>query len=226
MMTTLTGHGRATGSYAVAPPRPRRRNGALAVAGILLVVGCAVAFTFGWLNAGSRTAVLALARGVTAGHVFSSADLEVVRVSGGTQLATIPASQEDTVLGRTAATALPTGSLLAPGDVGAPVLGAGQVLLGVAVKAGQYPPDLSAGQTVDVLSTATGSSGQSGPSAAQGGSAVPALPVGSAVVVAVYQQAASGETVVELQVNQNAMPQVAAASASGQIMLATIPPGG
>jgi hypothetical protein len=36
----------------------------------------------------------------------------------------------------------------------------------------------------------------------------------------------SGDTVVELQVSQDAMPQVAAASAAGQIALATIPAGG
>ena len=36
----------------------------------------------------------------------------------------------------------------------------------------------------------------------------------------------SGETVVELQVSADAMPQVAAANAAGQIALATIPAGG
>jgi hypothetical protein len=35
----------------------------------------------------------------------------------------------------------------------------------------------------------------------------------------------SGDTVVELQVPADAMPQVAAASAAGQIALATIPAG-
>ena len=36
----------------------------------------------------------------------------------------------------------------------------------------------------------------------------------------------SGDTVVELQVSADAMPQVAAANAAGQIALATIPAGG
>jgi hypothetical protein len=46
-------------------------------------------------------------------------------------------------------------------------------------------------------------------------------------VLSVSQQArAQGLTVVELDVSQDSMPQVAAASAAGQIALATIPSGG
>lgn len=193
-MSTLTSSNRVTDGRAAvsAPPRLRRRNGPLAVAGALLVAGCALAFAIGWLNAGNREPVLALAHGVTAGQVLSAADLQVVRVSTSAQVSVVPASMESTVVGHPAAAALPAGSLLAPGDIGAPALPAGQVLLGVAVKPGQYPPDLSAGQMVDVLSTPAGS-GQTGSSAAQGGGgALPALPVGTPVVIAVYQQAGSG----------------------------------
>jgi hypothetical protein len=125
------------------------------------------------------------------------------------------------VVGRPAAGPLPAGALLTLADVGQSGPAAGQADLGVAVKAGQYPPDLSAGQTVDVLATPAASSASS----SQGVSA-PALPVGQAVVVAVDQDASSGTTVVELRLSQNAVPQVAAAAATGQIALATIPAGG
>jgi hypothetical protein len=49
------------------------------------------------------------------------------------------------------------------------------------------------------------------------------------VVLSVSPAAASsgsGDTVVEIQVPADAMPQVAAANAAGQIALATIPAGG
>src|SRR5262249_54993035 len=117
---------------------------------------------------------------------------------------------------------LPAGALLTSGDIGAAAPAAGQDELGVAVKVGQYPPDLSAGQTVDVLATpaasAAGSSSQ--------GNSSPALPVGQAVVLGGDVHASSGTTVVELRLNQTAVPQVAAAAATGQIALATIPAGG
>jgi hypothetical protein len=122
---------------------------------------------------------------------------------------------------------MPAGSLLAGSDIGTPLPVKGQVRLGVALKPGQYPPDLAAGQDVDVL--ATPASGTSGSSSSGSGSASAALPVGVAVVLSVGLASAassSGDTVVEIQVAADAMPQVAAANAAGQIALATIPAGG
>ena len=202
--------------------RVRRRNGPLAAAGVLLVAGCALAFTLAWLRAGDRLPVLAVAHPVAAGQVLTAADLQVVRVSVGGPVTLVPASQEPDVAGHAASTALPAGSLLAAGDIGAPPPAAGQAVLGVAVKPGQYPPDLAAGDTVDVLALPGGPAGGPGP----GGSGQVALPAGQAVVVSVTPQAAPGQTVVEIRVSQDAMPQVAAAAADGQIDLAAVPAGG
>jgi len=211
---------------AQAPRRLRRRSVPLAAAGVVLVVVCALVFAEGWLQAGNRQPVLALAQPVAAGQVITSADLEVVRVSAAGPVSLVPASRQAEVVGSTAAVALPAGSLLAGSDIGTPPPARGQVRLGVALKAGQYPPDLAAGQDVDVL--ATPASGTSGSSSASSGTGA-ALPVGEAVVLSVSpasSSSATGETVVELQVSQDAMPQVAAANATGQIALATIPAGG
>ena len=207
-----------------APPRRlRRRSVPLAAGGVALVVVCALVFAEGWLRAGDRQPVLALAQPVTAGQVITGADLEVVRVSAAGPVSLVPASSQAQVAGSTAAVSLPAGTLLAEGDIGTPPPLKGQVRLGVAVKPGAYPPDLSPGQDVDVLATPASSS--SGSSSGAGA----ALPVGVAVVLSVSVPSAasgSGDTVVELQVPVDAMPQVAAASAAGQIALATIPTGG
>lgn len=223
-MTALTGHRQDAASHAPGPtgPRPGRRSVPLAVAGVLLVAGCAAIFAAGWLQAGHRQPVLALTRAVSAGQVLTSADLGVVRVSAAGPVSLLPASAEATVLGRPAAAALPAGSLLTASDVGSPAPAAGQEVLGVAVKPGQYPPDLSAGQVVDVLATPA-AAGQGGTTSGASGAA---LPVGTAVVLSVVQASTAGVTVVELQTSQDAVPQVAAAAATGQISLATAAAGG
>jgi hypothetical protein len=224
-MTTLTGSRHDSDSQRAVPAahRLRRRNAPLAVTGALLVAGCAVLFAAGWLQAGHRQPVLALARSVTAGQVLSPADLTVVRVSAAGPVSLLPAAQESAIVGRPAATTLPAGSLLTPAEIGAASPAPGQEKLGVAVKVGQYPPDLSEGQIVDVLSTpAAGST-----SASSGGADDAALPVGRAVVLSVAAQASSpGVTVVELQMPQAFVPQVAAAAANGLISLVTLPAGG
>jgi hypothetical protein len=227
-MAVLTRSRRTAGTQSPdqVPRRLRRRSVPLAAGGVVLVVVCALIFAGGWLQAGNRQPVLALAQPVTAGQVITAADLEVVRVSAAGPVSLVPASRQAEVAGSTAAVSMPAGSLLTGSDIGTPPPGKGQVRLGVALKPGQYPPDLAAGQDVDVL--ATPASGTSGSSAGPGSTGA-ALPVGQAVVLSVSPASASsssGETVAELQVPQDAMPQVAAASAAGQIALAAIPAGG
>jgi hypothetical protein len=227
-MAVLTRSRRTAGPQAPgqAPRRPRRRSVSLAAGGVVLVVVCALAFALSWLQAGHRQPVLALAQPVTAGQVITPADLETVRVSAAGPVSLVPASRQGEVAGSTAAVSMPAGSLLTGADIGTPPPVKGQVRLGVALKPGQYPPDLAAGQDVDVLATpASGTTSSSSGS----GSAGAALPVGQAVVLSVSAPStasSSGDTVVELQVSEDAMPQVATASAAGQIALATISAGG
>jgi hypothetical protein len=226
-MAVLTRSRRSAGAQppGQGPRRGRRRSIPLAVGGVVLVVVCALVFAEGWLAAGHRQPVLALAQPVAAGQVITAADLETVRVSAAGPVSLVPASRQAEVVGSTAAASLPAGTLLAGSDIGTPPPVKGQVRLGIALKPGAYPPDLAAGQDVDVLATpAAAASGSS-----SSGAAPAALPVGEAVVLSVSPAAASsgsGDTVVEIQVPADAMPQVAAANAAGQIALATIPAGG
>ena len=207
------------------PRRARRRSVPLAAGGVVLVVACALVFAEGWLAAGHRQPVLALSQPVAAGQVITAADLETVRVSAAGPVSLVPASRQAEVVGSTAAVSLPAGSLLAGSDIGTPPPVKGQVRLGIALKPGAYPPDLAAGQAVDVLATPAAAAAGSSSS----GGAPAALPVGEAVVLSVSAATAaggSGDTVVEIQVPADAMPQVAAANAAGQIALAAVPAGG
>lgn len=226
-MAVLTRSRRPAGpqSPGQAPHRLRRRSVPLAAGGVVLVVVCALVFAEGWLAAGNRQPVLAVSQPVAAGQVITAGDLETVRVSVAGPVSLVPVSRQAEVVGSTAAVSLPAGSLLAGSDIGTPPPVKGQVRLGIALKPGAYPPDLAAGQDVDVLATpAAAASGSS-----SSGAAPAALPVGEAVVLSVSPAAASsgsGDTVVEIQVPEDAMPQVAAANAAGQIALAAIPAGG
>ncbi len=218
-MTPVTRPRGATIGDPDAPVRARRRNAPLAVVGVLVVICCALAFAAGWQRAGHRQPVLVLAHSVRGGQVITASDVRVVRVSVDGPVNLVPVSREDSVLGHPAAASLPAGSLLTSAVAGpAASPAAGQALLGVALKPGQYPPDLAPGQSVEVLAAPGPSSGPQGS---------PALPAGHAVVLTVETQASSGGlTVVELQVTQDAVPQVAAAAAAGELSLATVPAGG
>jgi hypothetical protein len=219
-MAVTSGTRRPAGRAAAppAPARPRRRSRALAVIGVLVVTACALVFAALLAQAGNRQPVLAVVRNIAAGQLLTAADLQTVQVGAAGPVALVPAAGEASVLGRPAAAPLPAGALLTSADIGPPALPRGQDDLGVAVKAGQYPPDLAPGQAVDVLATPDASSSQGGSS--------PALPVGQAVVLSIGTDPGSGVTVVELRLSQNAVPQVAAIAATGQIALAAIPGGG
>ena len=224
--------GRAPSGDGGLPPRARRRNLPLAVAGVLLVAGCALIFAVGWRSAGHREPVLALARTVPAGSVLSPADLQQVRISADAAARLVPAGAEATVVGRTAGQPLPAGTLLtfaALGAAGQP--GAGQAQVGVQVSAGQYPPSLAAGATVEVLDAPSSSSQNSG-SGSQGSGAsaagTPSVPLGHATVLGITQGAGSTgtATVAELQLPQPVVPLVTAAASAGQVTLALVPAGG
>ena len=82
----------------VAPPRGRRRPGLLALGVALVAVG---ALTAAWLvsTAGQRSPVVVVLRDVPYGAVLTSGDVGSADVSVDANVATIPASQLDSVVG-------------------------------------------------------------------------------------------------------------------------------
>ena len=79
----------------------RRRSTPHIVLGAPLVLACAVAFAVTALRVDPRTAVLALARAVPAGHTLSAADLTVVRIVPDAALAVVAETQQSSVPGST-----------------------------------------------------------------------------------------------------------------------------
>ena len=197
----------------------RRRQVPWIVAGVLLVVGCALAFGVASVRASHGEQVLAVARSVPAGHVVQPGDLRVVKITPTAGLDPVPALSESSTVGRPAAVALVAGTLLTPADLGTPSGGSGDVVA-VALKAGAYPPSLGPGGRVDVVPVVGSSSSGSAPVSGQSGSigavvlSVDATPAGS-----------SADAVVSLQVNPADADEVAALAAAGQIALVELPSG-
>lgn len=132
--------------------RARRRTTLplLGVGALLVMLSVAV---FGVMTnrLDDRTPVLVLSRPVTVGQVIGEADLRVVPMSGATEVGVVSAADVRQVVGRTAAVALPAGSVLTRAMLGeAAFPPAGQRLVSLSLKAGQYPQRLAAGARVEV----------------------------------------------------------------------------
>lgn len=204
-----------------APANRRRPQLPWVLAGVVLVVGCALAFAVASVRMSSGTEVLAVARPVPAGQALTASDLRVVRLSRAAGLSPVAAASEGSLLGRPAAVALVPGALVVPGDVGAPpAVAAGYATVALALKAGSFPPSLGPGDPVAVVPVAASSSGG-------GTSQTGSLPTVQAMVVDVSQapSGSSADSVVTLQVSPADSALVAQLAAAGQAALVEVPAG-
>lgn len=170
-----------------------RRSAPHMLLGAVLVVVCALAFAVTGLRMDSRTAVLALAQPVPAGHVLSEADLTVVSIVADPALGAVPQSQRSTVLGRTVRLPLAAHALLGQDMLGPPAWPpAGQSLVAVSVKSGHAPTGAAAGVQVLVLVVP--------PSASANNATTGGVVRAAAEVVSVSPADSAGTTVVSLLV--------------------------
>ncbi len=123
-----------------------RRSLPWVLAGLLLVVVCALAFAVTSSRLGQRQAVLAIAHAVPAWHVVDHSDLAVVRVSVEPGLRPIAASAQATVVGRPAAVPLLPGTLLTEAALGPPsALRTGEAVVSLKLAAADCPRVAAAG---------------------------------------------------------------------------------
>lgn len=206
---------------ATSSPVVRRRQTPWIVAGVVLVVGCALAFGLASIRATGDVPVLAVARPVPAGQVLQAADFRVVRVAPSAGVQPVAVGAEAAMVGRPAAVALVPGTLLTPADVGtAPAGMAGMAVVAMALKAGAYPPSLGAGAQVEVVPVATSASGAAAPWTGQ------LRPVQAVVVdVEAAPAGSSADSVVSLQVDPADAAEAAQLGAAGQAVLVQLPAG-
>lgn len=212
------GWGTAAGGGSVQRLPGRRRSPAYLAVGALLVVVCALGFAVAASRLDHRASVLALARPVALGQILSEADLRPVLVSVGSGVDSIPASDRESVVGRSMAVSLPAGALLTRTELGtAAIPGDGEAIMAMLVKPGQFPPDLTAGAHVRLIASA---------GAGQQSVAPPGVPsAGWVATVTGVQALASGQGSVVTVLLAQADAARVAALASGQVSVLVVPGG-
>lgn len=155
---------------------------------------------------------LALAKPVSYGVPIQASDLVEVRLGSTTDLAPIPATEKDSVVGKYAAMPLAAGTLITRGQIADQAIKAGKQVVSVTLKAEQTPAiPLSAGAPVLLVRTPDGMAAAqttAAPLAAVAGTVrgVRTLDYGAGNVVDVVVDAADG-------------PAIAIAAASGHVTI-------
>jgi hypothetical protein len=235
----------------VSPPSGRRDRRPLVLAASLALIGASVAgFVSVYASAGRTTPVVVLVHPMDQGQLFTSSDLGRAEVSVPTGVGTIPVSEASLLSGKRAATALPAGSLLTPGDLSSgPSITEGDAVVGLALKDGALPASgLSPGDPVLVVQTAApgsalGSPTASGSSPVVGTSVTTSsgveisgtasagegtlVPVATVFAVAQPDPSSSGgyALLVSIEVPSDDAAGVATAAAAGQVSLVLLPVG-
>jgi hypothetical protein len=197
----------------------RRRRLPYLLLGVLLVSVCVGGFVLISLNSGDRHAVLALARGVSVGQALTAQDLRQVNVAVDPGVSVVSADQAASMVGRPMATSLSVGALLTPDAVGDAIVPAnGQAIAALALKLGQFPPEVSPGTRVSVVFV-PGQPGTNSSAPADDGTVWPA------VVTSVTAATNDQITVVSVQLTEAAARRVAAVPA-GQLSIVMLPGSG
>ncbi|WP_194891310.1 SAF domain-containing protein [Catenulispora pinisilvae] len=163
--------------------------------------------------------MLAIAQPIAAGQVITDNDVRTVNVGASAELGLVASIDESKVVGHVAAMPLVPGTLLTAQMVGtADFPPVGQAVVGVALKAGTFPPRLEVGDRVNVWP---------GPSeAAVSTTTAPAAPLAAgAVVTSIGATDSLGTSVVTLLVDDQSAPKVSQATSVSVIEVAPSPAG-
>lgn len=185
---------------------------AVAMAGVGVLISTAV-----YRQLDRREAVVVVTRQVPPGAVITAADLGTTRISVGSGVEVVPASQLGEVPGEVAAVPLRPASLLTAADLTAAQPPApGQQLVPAAIKPSMLPASgLAAGDHVLVVAT-PGDQGQPGSVA---GSGTLTAPVPAVVEMVSSAPGADGSYVVDLLVGDASGVAVAEQVSTGQFAL-------
>jgi len=208
-LTPTTATAKTSDSSGALGPVKTKRRPVLIIASLAALLLAALGGVWLWTSATSSVEVVVARTTVSRGAVISAADVTVARVSLDPTVASIPAGQMDTVVGKRAALDIAAGALLTPADVASEVVPAqGETVVGLSLVNGMLPAiALQAGDRVRVVQT-PGAQGQVGDA--------PPVTI-SATVVAVTRSSDGQSTLVDLMVSADVAPDLAARAATGKV---------
>ncbi len=208
-LTPTTATAKTSDSSAALGPVKTKRRPVLIIASLAALLLAALGGVWLWTSATSSEDVVVARSTVSRGAVITAGDVTTARVSLDPTVASIPAAQMSTVVGKRAALDIAAGGLLTPADVASEVVPAqGETVVGLSLVNGMLPAiALQAGDRVRVVQT-PGAQGQVGDS--------PPVTV-SATVVAVTRSSDGQSTLVDLLVSADAAPDLAARAATGKV---------
>ncbi|MEU6222636.1 hypothetical protein [Streptomyces sp. NPDC047042] len=214
------------------PTPPRERKPALAALAVLLILVGALGATMLVLRAGDRIEVVKVTKPIPAGGSVSKANTASVLVSAADGIDYIPWEQLTGLMKLKAVSAIPEGVVpvgqMFTGETG---LVAGQAIVGLSLKEGQYPIGLKQGDLVAayrVTSNGTGTGSSTGASGSSSSGAGTSLIVDKAKVTEVKNSddsevISSTNLPVTLTVDATKAADLAQAAATGQVALVLIP---
>ncbi|MFF3376111.1 hypothetical protein ACFYXF_24540 [Streptomyces sp. NPDC002680] len=212
------------------PAPPRERKPALAALAVLLILVGALGATMLVLRAGDRIEVIKVTAPIPAGGSVTKANTSSVMVAADDGIDYIPWEQLTGLMKLKAVNAIPAGVVpvgqMFTGETG---LGAGQAIVGLSLKEGQYPNGLKPGDLVAVYRVSSTGSGSSstGSSDSSSSGAGTSLLVDKAKVSDVKNPdgdvISSTNLPVTLTVDSTKAADLAQAAAAGQVALVLIP---
>lgn len=190
-----------------AAQRPRRNVRWLA-AGVLAVCLGTLGSALLYGNLSQTQAVLIVQRTVFRDQVITANDLGVTSAVPAPGVAMVAAERLAEVIGRTARTDLAAGTLLHPEGFGEPLVGGGQVLMGLRLPAGRLPSAALPPGTAVLLVPVTADTGPA-----------PDGPSITARIATLASELPDGATLLDVTVGQAEAERVARLAAANQLSL-------
>ena len=202
-----------------APRAARERKPGLAALALLLIVGGALGAAYRVVQNGHRVAAIEITQPLGAGQRIPPNALREVEIAPGAGLGYVPWSEAGQVTQFYAATAIPSGTLLSGAMVARTNnLAAGKAVVGLALKDGQLPDGLQAGDRVNVYEVSDAA--QSCPGTAGSVLATDAMVLGISAPAAASSQSAID---VRVALAPAAAGAVACNAANGNVGVAMLP---
>jgi hypothetical protein len=202
------------------PSAPRERRPLLVVLALLLVLVGAGGAGLLIQRMNTKVAVIEVTQTIPEGQPITAADLSEVEISSDSNISAVAWSNASQVTKFVAAVTIPAGTLLTE-KMASPAnnLVNGRDTVGLALKDGQVPGDLQVGDTVDIYSTATTTTGCPGAAGHE-------LAINATVLSVTAGGSGTGETNVEVAVDGTSAGAVACNTANGTAALAVVPGNG